>query len=181
MRAPDSFVKDLKAYDPKLRCRWGTHCERWIIERKVEIRNPAWRAERPINPFGQNKRAKDLWAGWREGYLCVLMVDRTLLNWQTVAPELARTDRERAGSWEAVNRAIEAADAVMEQQRERSVANWHESASLDAADALQWREGNYIATPMTPSDVRPMDTLELREGYTVRVRKGQHGTAENPA
>lgn len=164
---PDpSFVKDLHAYDPKLRVRWGTHTERWIIERQMPPRDPAWRAERPLNPFGTNKRAKDLWAGWKQGYLCVMLVDRALLNWRTVAPELAKSDREQAGSWQALADQMDAADAAMDAERERAMTNWSESASKDAADHLYWQQKHTVAMAPAP------ESVESREGYTVRVRRG---------
>ncbi|HJQ65353.1 MAG TPA: hypothetical protein VJ816_03195 [Gemmatimonadales bacterium] len=166
---PDpSFVKDLQAYDAKLRVRWGRHTERWIIERKVPDRDPAWRAERPINPFGTNKRAKDLWAGWREGYVCVMLVHPSLLNWRTVAPELAASDSQHAGSWEALADRMDAADAAMEAERMRTVTNWSESASKAGADHLFWQQKHTIAvTQPTPYEARHPD------GFIVRTRRSQ--------
>lgn len=176
---PDpSFVRDLTAYDPLLRVRWGRHSERWLIERKMAVRNPAWLAERPLNPFGPGKRKKDAWEGWRQGYVLVMMVDPRLLHWQMVGPELARTDREQAGGWEALNQQIEAADAKLEAEREQAVKNWSESAAKDAADALQWGFGHRIATPVDPSGVIPSDTVEQHpDGFVIRTRKGAHGPA----
>lgn len=173
---PDpSFVRDLQAYDPKLRVRFGKHSERWIIERKMEVRNPAWLAERPLNPFGPGKRKKDAWDGWRQGYVVVMMVDPSCLNWQMVAPQLARTDLEQAGSWEAINQQIEAADAKLEAERERTVKNWSESAAKDAADALQWGFGHTVATAHEASGVIPSDTVEQHpDGFVIRTRKGAH-------
>ena len=172
---PPSFVKDLVAYDPALRCRWGKHTALWFVERKMAVRNPAWLAERPLNPFGQSKRAKDLWAGWRDGYCHVLSVHPSLLHWQTVAPELARSDREQAGSWDALNRRIEDADAAMDQQRERALTNWSEAAASEGADRLMWLEGHRQATPMSPSGVESSDAVEQHpDGFMVRVRKGVH-------
>ncbi len=174
MTPEPSFVKDLTAYDAKLRVRWGRHSERWLIERRLELRNPAWLAERPLNPFGVGKRKKDLWEGWRDGYVHVLSVHPSLLNWQSVAPALASTDRELAGSWEALNQQIEAADARLEAERTQTVQNWSEAAAHDAADHLFWQEGHTVATPHDPSGVEPSDTVEQRDGYLVRTRKGAH-------
>ena len=172
---PDpSFVRDLAAYDPALRVRWARHAEMWFIERKMALRNPAWLAERPLNPFGVGKRKKDLWEGWRDGYVHVLSVHPTLLNWQTVAPALASTDRELAGSWEALNQQMEAVDARLEAERERTVANWSAERASDAADHLFWQEGHTVATPHEASGVTPSDTVEAHEGFTVRTRKGAH-------
>ena len=175
---PDpSFVRDLTAYDPKLRVRWGRHTGLFLIERKMELRNPAWLAERPLNPFGRGARAKDLWAGWREGYCHVLSVHPSLLFWAKVAPELARTDRERAGSWQALSDQIDAADAQLAAANQRDVANWSEAASKDAADALQWGYGHTLATPTDPSGVMPSDTVEQHpDGFVIRTRKGAHAT-----
>jgi len=175
MNPPSSFVKDLTAYDNLLRCRWARHTETWFIERKLAIRNPAWLAERPLNPFGVGKRKKDLWEGWREGYVHVLSVHPSLLNWKTVAPALASTDRELAGSWEALNQQIDAADAKLEAERERTVRNWSESAAKDGADYLMWLEGHTMATAHEESGVLPSDTVEQHpDGFLIRTRKGAH-------
>jgi hypothetical protein len=171
---PDpSFVRDLTAYDPRLRCRWARHAETWFIERKLEARNPAWRAERPLNPFGTSKRKKDLWEGWREGYVHVLSVHPSLLHWRTVAPALAESDREQAGSWQALADQMDAADAAMDAARERTLTNWSEAASKDAADHLYWQQGHTIglAPPPAPVGERHPD------GFLVRIRKGDHGAA----
>ena len=174
---PDpSFVRDLHAYDAKLRVRWARHSAMWFIERRMEVRNPAWLAERPLNPFGVGKRKKDLWEGWREGYVHVLSVHPSLLNWQTVAPALASTDREQAGSWQALGDKMDAVDASLDAQRERTVANWSEAAAKDGADALLWNFGHTLATPTDPSGVIPSDTVEQRDGFVIRTRKGAHGT-----
>lgn len=170
-----SFVADLAAYDASLRCRWGVHSQRWLIERKMPPRSPAWLAERPLNPFGTGPRAKDLWAGWREGYVHVLSVDPSLLHWRLVAPALAETDRQQAGSWEALNRQMDAVDAQADAQRQRTVDTWVEAASHEAADRLMWLEGHTQAMPHEPSGVVPSDAIEPHDGFTVRIRKGRHG------
>ena len=173
---PDpSFVKDLTSYDPLLRVRWAKHSEVWFIERKLQVRNPAWLAERPLNPFGHGPRKKDLYEGWRQGYVHVLSVHPTLLHWQTVAPALASTDRELAGSWKNLADRMDAADAKLEAEREQTMKNWSESAAKDAADALQWGFGHRIATPVDPSGVIPSDTVEHHpDGFLIRTRKGAH-------
>lgn len=176
---PDpSFVRDLAAYDPKLRVRWAKHTETFMIERRMEVRNPAWLAERQLNPFGVGKRKKDLWEGWRAGYVHVLSVHPSLLNWQTVAPVLASTDREQAGSFQALADQMDAADAAMDAERERTVKNWSESAAKDAASRLFWLEGHTVATAHEESGVIPSDTVERHpDGFVIRTRKGAHGAA----
>jgi len=172
---PPSFVKDLTAYDASLRVRWGAHTERWFIERKMPERNPAWTSERPLNPFGTNARARDLWAGWKEGYVLVMMVHPDVLHWRMVAPALADTDLHQAGSFEALNRKLDAADAAVEAERERTLQNWSASHALDAADALQWGFGHRVATAHEESGVVPSDRVEQHpDGFTIRTRKGAH-------
>ena len=175
---PDpSFVRELTAYDPLLRCRWAPHMQTWIIERKMAPRNPAWLAERPLNPFGTGKRAKDLWAGWKEGYVHVLSVHPSLLAWSIVAPALATSDREQAGSWEALNRRMAEVDEAHDAQVERAVTTWSKQAAGEAADRIMWLDGHRQAMPHEPSGVASADTVEQREGFTVRIRKGTHGAA----
>ena len=145
---------------------------KWLIERKLDLRNPAWLAERPLNPFGHGARAKDLWIGWRAGYVHVLTVPRELLAWSVVAPHLAAVDREQAGSWDALIQRIEDADAALEAQKARAVVTWADAAAGEAADTIQWREGHRVATAHEPSGVASSDRIEAHEGFTVRVKKG---------
>ena len=140
-----SFVADLAAYDASLRCRWGVHSQRWLIERKMPPRSPAWLAERPLNPFGTGPRAKDLWAGWREGYVHVLSVDPSLLHWRLVAPALAETDRQQAGSWEALNRQMDAVDAQAVQRAQTRELAFDEAVMHGAGPARQREARGFVA------------------------------------
>ena len=165
MTPDSSFVKDLAAYDPRLRVRFGRHTERWLIERHLPERNPAWVAERP-NPFGRSPRAKDLWEGWRDGYVHVLTVDRALLNWQTVAPALAEADVQQAGSWAALNHKMDEAETAWEAALDRERQDWTQQASYDAYDHMAYFEGRRIAlyNPEPQTEVHP-------DGFLIRDRR----------
>jgi hypothetical protein len=171
---PDpSFVRDLKAYDPLLRVRWAVHSKLWFIERKLQVRDPGWLAERPLNPFGTGKLAKDRWAGWRSGHVHVMSVHPSLLHWSQVAPVLVKSDSQQAGSWAALADRMDAADAAMEAERERTVTAWSEAAAKDGADHLYWQAGATVAAPHEPSGVIPSDRVEQHpDGFTIRTRKG---------
>lgn len=163
---PDpSFVKDLTAYDRQLRVRWGPHTARWLIERRLPPRNPQWIAERP-NPFGRSPRAKDLWEGWKAGYLHVLSVDRELLHWQTVAPVLAEADAQQAGGWAALNVKMDAAEAAWEASLDRERVTWQQAAGYEAADMLAWLQGRRVSMFQPEAEA-----IRHPDGFVIRDRR----------
>lgn len=164
---PVSFVRDLHGYDAALRVRFGVHTKRWIIERRLPERNPQWVQER-ANPFGRGNRAKDLWLGWKEGYVHVLSVDRDLLNWQTVAPVLAEADMQQAGSWAKLNAKMDEAEAKWEAGIDREQKDWTEQASYAAYDHMAYFEGRRISM-FDPGEV-PAERHP--DGFLIRDRRG---------
>src|SRR5262245_52888563 len=123
MTPPEPFVRDLRAYDSRLRIRWARHTRRWYIEREMPPRSPQWTLERP-NAFGKGARARDLWEGWQEGYVLVLAVDPEMLHWNLVAPVLAESDMQKAGGWAKLNEKMDRAEEARDQAAERKVENW---------------------------------------------------------
>jgi len=153
------FLKDLRAYDPCLRVRWGRHTQRWLIERKLAPRNPQFLAETP-NPWG-SPRGLDLYEGFKEGYVHVMSVHPDLLAWRLVAPELARCDAERAGGFEALNAELDAAEERWQAAIDRERRNFCEAAAKESYEDLTWAQGRRIAVK---------ETVKLEQG---------HGTAED--
>jgi hypothetical protein len=163
---PDpSFVRDLKAYDPLLRVRYGIHTEKWILERKMPTRSPQYLAERPASE--RSARAKDLALGWAQGYVHVLSVDPSLLAWHHVAPALRDADLHFAGSWKALNQRLDDAEAAWYAAKDREQTDWAQQASYEAFDHLGYLEKRRV------SMAQPEERVEQHEGYVVRDRRVQ--------
>lgn len=146
------FVKDLKAYDRLLRCRWGNFTHLWQIERKLPPRNPQFLAEQP-NPWG-SPRGLDLYEGFKDGYVHVLSVHPDLLAWSIVGPELVRCDAHRAGGFEKLNEELDRAEEAWQAEQDKKRENFVQAAAREAHDMLQWRLGNRVVVPgdVTVSD-----------------------------
>jgi len=139
-----SFVKDLHAYDPKLRVRWARHTEKWFIERKMEKRHPQLTSEQPL-PESRVGLQRDLWESWQEGYVHVLSVPREMLHWSQVVEALAKFDAQRQGSMAAINRMLDAEDEQWEKQGDRKIENYVEAATDDAYEHLAWASGRRVS------------------------------------
>lgn len=148
--AMPGFIRDLRAYDRLLRVRWAEHQGVWFIERKLPPRNPQFLAEQK-NPWG-SPRGLDLFDGWKDGYVHVLSVHPDLLAWSVVAPELARCDSQRAGSFDKLNAELDAAEAAWEAEQARTRKTWLEGASRETHDLLAWRQGRRVAVAETVAD-----------------------------
>ena len=161
---PPEFVRDLTAYDPELRCRWGMHTSLWFIEKKLEGRLLEIVQGHP-NPK-RSKRGLDLYEGWRAGYGNVLIVHPELLNWPFVQEHLVGVDHYKDARWQDMNRRLDALAEQRERAEDRQIGNWIENATDEAYDALQWRLGTRVAV-RTP----PEPAYEPRDGYRVRDRR----------
>lgn len=150
MNPPAGFVQDLRGYDPLLRVRWGEHSARWFIERKLRERSPQWLREKP-SPW-KSQRGLDLWDGWREGYVHVLTVHRDLLTWALVVPHLAAADLQVRGGIDAMNQALDDAEAAWERETDRTIENFQEAAGKEAFDRLKWLTGQRVAVPEAVTD-----------------------------
>jgi hypothetical protein len=155
MTPPSSFVKDLRAYDPLLRVRWGRHTQMWVIERKMREQNPQYVAERPAE-WSRSARRRDLWEGWREGHVNVMFVHRDLLG-TPVFEALAECDTYRHGGFERYAAKLDAADEAWERSKDRDIQTYTEAAAYDFHDSLAWREGRKIQVPGEP--VPPKDDV----------------------
>jgi len=150
-----SFVRDLAAYDPKLRVRWARHTEKWLIERKLDKRHPQLTSEQPL-PESRQGLQRDLWEGWQEGYVHVLTVPREMLHWSEVAPHLAKFDAQRQGSMAAINRMLDDEDEQWEKQTDRKIENHIEAATDDAYEHLAWASGRRVS--MHQPEPKPVDS-----------------------
>lgn len=162
---PDpSFVKDLRAYDPTLRVRFGPATNRWYIERKMPMRHPQLRGETPKSD--RSPRAKDLVVGYLDGYVHVLSVDPEVLTWHHVAPALRDADMHFAGDWAAMNRRIDEAIAKEEASQDKAQSAWAYETSLEAHEHLAYAEGRRVAL-FDP----PVREVRHPDGFLVKDRR----------
>ena len=164
---PDpSLVADLRVYDSLLRLRWGRHSEKWIIERHQPASDPRLANATPPADDAPAIR-KDLWDGWRAGYVHVLSVPRELAHWQFIAPELARLDAWRQGGMKEVNRQLDAAAADWDRATDKKIDDWAEAATDDAYEHAAWFSGRRVAV----TNPEP-EYADSGFGYEVRDRRG---------
>lgn len=164
MTPPESFVHDLRLYDDKLRVRWAIHTKKWLIERKLETRNPQYQGERPLSA-SRSPLARDLYDGWVDGYLHVLTVPQDLLHWRFVAPVLAQADAWRQGGMDTLNRQLEEADEAKEKAADKAIDHWAEGATSESFDRIKWLTGQRVAVST------PEPQYEQRDGYKLRDRR----------
>jgi hypothetical protein len=155
---PESFVRDLRAYDPALRARWATRTRQWFIEVKLDERVPQLLRERP-NPWGGDI-GHDLYAGWREGYLHVTSVPVGQLEWSRVAPTLHLASIVAKRRIDHIADQVEAIEAEREAAADKAIATWAADASSDAYDRLAWAGKRRVDVP-----------VEVRDGYVVSDRR----------
>ena len=166
MTPESSLVADLAAYDPKLRVRWASHTGNWFIERKLDRRPTGFEH---VTPPAEDAPAlrRDLWAGWREGWLHVLTVSPELCHWRFIAPELARMDSWRQGSFKAINAQLDADAEAWDAAKDKAIDHWAEGASKDAADHVGWFEKRTVS--MHQPEATPYVDSGL--GFQVRDRR----------
>ena len=157
MTPPEGFVKDLRAYDPALRVRWGEASKTWIIERFIrEHRHPQLYAEMPPR-FSRVPWLADEWVGWQEGYVSVGRVNPGYLHWNLIAPKLRAVDLYVVGGKDALIRKLDAADAAWEAERERDQQNIIEAAISESYDRLKWLGKERISVPEEIPSGDPQD------------------------
>lgn len=167
MTPPTEFVNELHRFDPNLRIRWGRHQSVWIIERQMPPRHKQLLAERP-SPESKSDRGRDVWEGWRDGYVHVLTVAPELLeNRPLVFQTLADADAWRVGGMERLAQKLDELDALQEAANDREIKNWVEAATSEAYDRLKWLQGERVA--MTPTPEPPMVDTGL--GFKMRDRR----------
>ena len=166
-----SLVADLHAYDPKLRIRWAKKSERWFIERKLDRRPTGLEHVLPPEDAAGPLR-HDLWEGWRDGWLHVLTVDPELAHWHFIAPELAKQDAWRQGSFKEINRQLDEAEENHDKASDKRIDNWAEAASKDAYDHMGWFEKRTVSMHQPGPDPTYVDT---GLGFKVRDRRIVHG------
>ena len=165
MTPEPALVAEVQAYDPKLRIRWARHAEKFVIERHQPSSDPRLAAALPP-PDDAPAIRKDLWEGWREGYVHVLTVARELAHWRFIAPELTRMDSWRQGGMKAISREMDEDQERWEAKTDKRIDNYVEAATDDAYEHLAWATGRRVA--MTDPEPPLVDT---GLGFKVRDRR----------
>ena len=163
---PDAgLVRELQAYDPQLRIRWGRHSEKWIIESHRPCKDQRL-AQCAAPPDDAAAIKKDLYEGWKDGYLHVLTVPRELAYWRFIAPELARMDSWRQGGFEKINDQLDQDAVDWEKAADKRVDNYVEDATSEAYERLAWLQGRRVAV------TRPEQPLvDTGLGFKMRDRR----------
>lgn len=165
-----SLVTELKAYDSRLRIRWAKHVEKFFIERKMERLHPEMAADRVTPPAADGPPIRlDLWDAWRDGYLHVLTVPAEMAHWRFVAPELARLDSWRRGSFQEINRELDDDAVAFDKATDKRIDDWAHAASLDAADHAGWFEKRTVSLH------QPEATPYVDTGLGFQVRDRRRG------
>ena len=163
MTPPQEMVAKLKRYDPQLRLRWGVRTNMWYIERLLPPLHHQLMTERP-NPWKSDK-GKDLYDGWKEGYVHVLTVHPSLLD-DRVFEHLAEADTWRVGGMTRFSDRLDRIQADMEAEEDRGIKTWQESAARETHDILQWNFGNRMSL------ARPEPALvDTGMGFKLRDRR----------
>ena len=169
---PPAFVAELRRYDPELRVRFARHQKCFIIDKKMPPRNRRYLQERPTSWRGP--RGRDLWEGWRDGYVHVLNVPLDMLD-ARVFEVLAESDSWRQGGMEGINRQLDALDAAAERAAEKKVDDWAQDATRESYERLMWLNGHRQRVPddldshdATPT---PEPVVEHHDGFTVRIAR----------
>lgn len=164
---PLSLVRDLNALDSSLRIRWGVHQHLWIIETKMQARQPGYLAEKP-NPLGNTPRARDWWDGWSSGYLFVTQLPHPIpYPAEFVIAHLKHLSLEAHRAKEAIISRLDAAEAEDEERRLREWARVNEIGSKEIWDRLQWDNKRAISTHVAGPNP---DRVE-HDGFTTYDRR----------
>lgn len=166
---PLGFERELTAYDKALRVRWGTNSELWIIERLLKPQQPSWLAEKP-SPW-KNKKGLDLWEGWKDGYVCVLMVHPTCLHWNLVIQALRDADLQVQEGAKGLIRKLDAAEEQWERDTDKVIDTWSGDAANEAYHRLKWLQGERMVLDAEEREPVTRDLVTQRDGYTVVERR----------
>jgi len=135
MKAPDWFIKELRAFDSDLRLRWSPRLELWQLERKVRrslhpgtIRCDGWH---------------DDYIRARDGYLLVASLPPNGFS-KTVFEKLRNADLWSQGGWKKIADAVDAYEDQMEEEKWRKFSEEMRDYSKDVYNFLSLREGRTV-------------------------------------
>lgn len=133
----ERFQRELKKFDPLLRCRLSYYRDNYIIERKIS-HGSAW----GVKP--DEKRGHDFWIQAKEGYVHCLRVRRDLLG-PLVFNHLMATDVWANGGAERVADQMDEADAQRERNVEQEQSNYLDAKGREVYDKHMWMQGDVVA------------------------------------
>lgn len=188
MTAPPELVNALRRYDHRLRLRWCEVAEEWWIEVPEARADPElvralesdYRLQLDLllqNAPERHAIARRIEAARaaRDGYRGIMFIPRIcIFDTDRIMRALVESDCAKQGNKEAVSRLYDHAAEQFYVERDRQRLNYVEAATRDVYDRIQWLSGNRMATSDFASGAEPVDLVTAHEGFTVRIRKGQH-------
>ncbi len=139
----------------------------------MPARHPEFVAE--LKPPDNDPVYFDRWESLQAGYYPRFTVPReAICQTERVMASLREWDAATAGSFKAINRRLDAEHATWEAARVKERCAWVEERTNDVYDRVQWLSGSRLTTSDMTEGAETSDAVERHEGFTVRVRKGQH-------
>ena len=161
---PAGLVRDLQAYDASLRLRWGRHQNVWMLEKKLSVRLEG--THDAPNPLGTSQTQRDLYEGAKDGWVHILSIPPTLLTSAVVLKWLHENDLHVQGSFDAINRRLEAMQEAEERARDRELDLFVEIGSREIHDTAAWLDGRRVSQYNPPVEVG-----EAHDGFRVLDRR----------
>ena len=186
MTPPTGLVRELRAYDPKLRLRWAERAAEWWIEQPLAKADPELCRALAAKLSGQldlalptsterhalARRIEAVKAA-EDGYRAVMFIPAALIHrHDLILRTLYEADITKQGGREGVTRLFDEAAAAFYRERDKERQNYVEGATRDVYDRIQWLSGNRLTTSDMAEGAQTSDALEQHDGFTVRVRKG---------
>ena len=190
MTPPATLVRALAGYDRRLRLRYAEVAEeRWIEVPEAPADPELVRAlesdyrlqlglllEQAPERHAIARRIEAARAA-RDGYRGIMFIPRDLIHdTDTILRALGESDCAKQGNKEAVSRLFDQAADTFYVERAKERRAYVEQGSRDLYDRIAWLSGRRVAT----SDMAGGETADRvteHEGFTVRIRKGQHALA----
>ena len=134
-KAPEWFLRELKAFDSLLRVRWSVKRHLWQLERKV------------LNSLHPGtikcEEQDDDVIRAREGYLLVGVINPGMFS-RTIFDKLRASDLWANGGWQAMVKKIEEAEDESERLEDEAFAREIQEQSADVYDMLKIRDGRSV-------------------------------------
>ena len=145
---PSGFVKDLRAYDPRLRVRWGQASNMWVIEYHLrDPRHPELLKDKPP-AASRVPMIADTWEGWKDGYIAVGFVPHDRLHWGLIGESIRAADLHAQGGRDALIRALDEQDDAYERSQERAEQTTIEAVVADTYDHMKWGGKERVSVPV---------------------------------
>ena len=139
----------------------------------MPARHPDFAAE--LKPPDNDPVKFDRWESLQAGYYPRFTVPQAAIcQTERVMASLRQWDAETAGSFRAINRRLDAEHEAWDAERRKERRTWVDERTDDVYDRVQWLAGHRLATSDMAEGAETSDAVEHHDGFTVRVRKGQH-------